>query len=139
MSDGRHTHQRSGFTAASIAVTEHNRLSRQLMTQLVPLLGKTNVPPEVKIYIGLTILLVVSLSAGLVILVINLIARLGGIQDIHFEYYLLYMSFILLSLLIVLLVTSAPARRFENTANLEFNMESVIQARRSRKREIVIG
>jgi hypothetical protein len=137
MSESRRSQERSGITAASLVVTEHSKLSGQLARQLIPLLAKENVPPQIKFYIGLILFLIVSLSAGLVILIVNLAARLGGIPDIHFEYYLLYVSFVLGALLAVLVLTSAPARRFENTANFELNMESVVRARASRKRETV--
>jgi TRAP-type C4-dicarboxylate transport system permease small subunit len=134
----RRTEQPSGLAVAAVAVTEHSKLSRQIVEQLVPLLGKENVPPEIKVHVGLMIFLIVALSAGLVILVANVVARLGGIPDIHFEYYLLYVSFVLLALLAVLIFTSGPARRFENTANFELNMERVARARASRQRAIVL-
>jgi hypothetical protein len=136
MSESRRGQHQSGLTEVSLAVTEHLRLSRQITTRLIPLLARENVPPEIKLYIGLILFLIVALSAGLVILLANLAARLGGIPDIHFEYYLLYVSFVLAALLAVLIITSAPARRFENTANLELNMESVVRARASRKRVV---
>jgi hypothetical protein len=137
MPDRRPTEQRPGLSTVSFAITDHNKLSFQLTRQLVPLLGRENVPPEIRLYIGFMIILVVALSSGLIILIANLAARMGGITDIHFEYYLIYVCFLLMSLLLVLILTSSPARRFENTVNLERDMETVARARASRKREIV--
>jgi TRAP-type C4-dicarboxylate transport system permease small subunit len=136
MSDNRRHDDRSGLDRLSVAVADHNKLSLQIIRQVVPLLAKDNVSTQIKIYIGSIIFLVVSLSAGLVILVANVIVRISGINDIHFEYYLLYVCFVLGALLLVLVLTSAPARRLENTANLEFNMQKVARARASRKRQI---
>ena len=136
MSDNRRHDDRSGLDRLSFAVAEHNKLSLQIIRQVVPLLAKDNVSTQIKIYIGSIIFLIVSLSAGLVILVANVIVRISGINDIHFEYYLLYVCFVLGALLLVLVLTSAPARRLENTANLEFNMQKVARARASRKRQI---
>ena len=126
--------ERQDIAAVAAAVTQHNRLATQIVKDIVPLLAKENVPAQVKLYVGLTVLLIVSISAGLVILLANLLALLIGIKDFHFEYYLAYVGLTLAALLLVLITASGPARRFENTANLEVNLQSVTNARAARKR-----
>jgi hypothetical protein len=122
------------LSAAKIGVTEYGTLSKLLISKIIPLFASDKVPTDIKVFMGILLFTILYFSAGLAILLANVVVCIVQAQEIRFEYYLIYVGVVGLLLFSSLLGYSGRARRFENTRILEDKMEDITRSRRGRQK-----